>query len=81
MSNTEIVEIREAHFENNGLQTNIKIELGSLKVVDSTFTVGYNYHISGIDAEIELERVHMYDSTAKKDYGVQGHGLNCVHCN
>ena len=67
LSNTDAVEIREAHFENNGDQTNIKIELGSLKVVDSNFTVGYAYHISGIDAEIELERVHMFNSSAKQE--------------
>ena len=55
--------IQGAHFENNQ-QTNIKIELGSLKIVESTFTVGYKYHISGIDAEIELDEVQMYNSSA-----------------
>ena len=79
LSNTEQVVIQGAHFENNKY-TNIKIELGSLKVIESNFTVGYNYHISGIDAEIELHNVHMYDSSAKLDQRIHGHGLNCIHC-
>ena len=58
------------------MQTNIMVELGTMSVVNSTFTKGSKNHISGIDSIVTLENVHMYNSTALQS----GHGFTCSRC-
>lgn len=54
MENTANVEIRDAQFESNP-QSNLVIELGTLDVVNSTFTDGRANHISGIDSKVTID--------------------------
>ena len=75
LQNTNRVEINGAHFEEN-LQTNILVELGTMSVVDSSFTAGRKNHISGIDSIVTLDNVRMYNSTASSS----GHGFTCSRC-
>jgi hypothetical protein len=74
--NTLWVEIADTSFSGNQ-QININIELGNLKVTNSTFTNGQGSHIVGIDSYIGLDRVTIYDS---RDLVASGHGLNCLSC-
>ena len=61
MQNTAKVVIKDAHFEDNP-QTNLQVELGSMDIVNSTFTNGRKHHVEGIDSFVKVEKVHMYDS-------------------
>ena len=61
MTNTATVVIEDAHFENNP-QINLQIELGSMNVINSTFTNGRKNHVKGIDSILTMNKVHIYDS-------------------
>ena len=70
------MEISGAHFAGNQ-QTNLQIELGTIKVENSTFTDGPEIHLVGKEAEVFLERVAMFNSSAP---GSSGHGFTCSFC-
>ena len=75
LQNTDVVEISDAHFESN-LQINVLVELSTLKIENSTFTLGDANHIKGLDSSVILDNVRIYDSEAVQ----AGHGFLCERC-
>ena len=48
-----------------------------MDVSNSTFTDGRKVHINGIDANVKLDKVRIYDSTSQD---TSGHGFTCSRC-
>ena len=51
--------------------------MGTITVGNSNFTDGKGLHVEGVEAGIEFQNVHMYNSTDKE---MLGHGLACTQC-
>ena len=55
----------------------MQIELGTISVEDSTFTDGPEIHLVGREAEVHLDKVVIFNSSAPQS---EGHGFTCSFC-